>query len=78
MSTETPAERQQRLAYEVSGKKRRVTHTPVNDNTTGANKRCKQNEERKKDVDEYTVRLHSIFSLRMSPTFNPLAVLQRF
>jgi len=53
--TETPAERQQRLADEVSGKKRRVTDAPVDEDTTGANKRRKQDEERiKKNVDEYT------------------------
>ena len=56
--TETPAERQQRLADEVSGKKRRVTDVaPVDEDTTGVNKRRKQEEERiKKKVDEYTVR----------------------
>ena len=62
--TETPAERQQRLADEVSGKKRRITDAPVDDETTtGANKRRKQDEERiKKNVDEYTVRpLSSLF-----------------
>jgi hypothetical protein len=59
--TETPAERQQRLADEVSGKKRRVTDAPVDEDTTGANKRRKQDEERiKKGVDEYTVRLSSL------------------
>ena len=63
--TETPAERQQRLADEVSGKKRRVTDAPVDEDTTGANKRRKQDEERiKKNVDEYTVR----FSF-LSPIF---------
>ena len=61
--TETPAERQQRLADEVSGKKRRVTDAPVDEDTTGANKRRKQDEERiKKNVDEYTVRDLSSFS----------------
>jgi Protein of unknown function (DUF3752) len=55
--TETPAERQQRLADEVSGKKRRVTDAPVEEDTTGTNKRRKQDEERiKRGVDEYTVR----------------------
>jgi Protein of unknown function (DUF3752) len=62
--TETPAERQQRLADEVSGKKRRVTDAPVDEDTTGANKRRKQDEERiKKNVDEYTVRGLSYLSL---------------
>ena len=62
--TETPAERQQRLADEVSGKKRRVTDAPVDEDTTGANKRRKQDEERiKKNVDEYTVRDLSSFRL---------------
>ena len=67
--TETPAERQQRLADEVSGKKRRVTDAPVDEDTTGANKRRKQDEERiKKNVDEYTVRDLSS-SLAFSPHF---------
>ncbi|KAF8816919.1 hypothetical protein BYT27DRAFT_7247809 [Phlegmacium glaucopus] len=53
--TETPAERQQRLADEVSGKKRRVTDAPIDEDTTGAIKRRKQDEERiKRGVDEYT------------------------
>lgn len=55
--TETPAERQQRLADEVSGKKRRVTDAPIDEETAGANKRRKQDEERiKRGVEEYTVR----------------------
>jgi hypothetical protein len=67
--TETPAERQQRLADEVSGKKRRVTDAPVDEDTTGSNKRRKQDEERiKKNVDEYTVCIPS-FSLPFLPHF---------
>ena len=59
--TETPAERQQRLADEVSGKKRRVTDAPVDEDTTGANKRRKEEEERtKRGADEYTVRSSSL------------------
>ncbi|KAF8168487.1 hypothetical protein B0H34DRAFT_644736 [Crassisporium funariophilum] len=53
--TETPAERQQRLADEVSGKKRRVTDAPVEEDNTGAKKRRRQHEEKiKRGVDEYT------------------------
>ena len=76
--TETPAERQQRLADEVSGKKRRVTDVaPVDEDTTGANKRRKQDEERiKKNVDEYTVRSSlSLLSLAFLLHFSTLIII---
>ena len=40
-----PAETQQRLTDEVSGKKRKVIDAPADEDTTGVNKRCKQDEE---------------------------------
>jgi hypothetical protein len=56
--TETPAERQQRLADEVQGKKRRVTDsTPDDDDDeeVARKRRRKKEEERiRKGVDEYT------------------------
>jgi len=50
--TKTSAERQQRLADEVSGnlKKRRVTDAPVDEDTTGSTKRRKQDEEKIKKM----------------------------
>lgn len=54
--TETPAERQQRLADEVSGKKRRVTDAPADDEEASAKRRRKQEEAFiRKGVEEYTV-----------------------
>jgi hypothetical protein len=55
--TETPAERQQRLADEVSGKKRRVTDAPVDeDEDTKAKKRRRKAEEEliRRGVEEHT------------------------
>ncbi|KAF9042216.1 hypothetical protein BJ165DRAFT_1486240 [Panaeolus papilionaceus] len=53
--TETPAERQQRLADEVSGKKRRVTDAPADDEEASAKRRRKQEEAFiRKGVEEYT------------------------
>ncbi|PPR08050.1 hypothetical protein CVT24_010849 [Panaeolus cyanescens] len=53
--TETPAERQQRLADEVSGKKRRVTDAPANDEEAAAKRRRKQEEAHiRRGVEEYT------------------------
>jgi len=54
--TETPAERQQRLADEVMGKKRKATD-PVVDPEVEAAKRRKKDEEAaiKAQVDEYNV-----------------------
>jgi len=64
--TETPAERQQRIADEVAGKKRRAVDV-ANEEALGvgssSKKRSKREEESiKKGVDEYTVR----FSLSLS------------
>lgn len=56
--TETPAERQQRLADEVSGKKRRVTDAPVDENEDAkAKKRRRKAEEEfiRHGVEEHTV-----------------------
>lgn len=56
--TETPAERQQRLADEVSGKKRRVTDAPADEaEEIKARKRQRKAEEEaiRKGVDEHTV-----------------------
>jgi hypothetical protein len=60
--TETPAERQQRLADEVMGKKRRVENADIDqagDEEEGADgaKRRKREAELQRQVDEYTVRL---------------------
>jgi hypothetical protein len=53
--TETPAERQQRLADEVSGKKRRAVNAePVEEAMDGKKKR-KMDQEIRRGVDEYTV-----------------------
>ncbi len=51
--TETPAERQQRLADEVMGRKRRVEADAKDD----ATKRRKRDAELQRQVDEHTVRL---------------------
>lgn len=56
--TETPAERQQRLADEVSGKKRRVADAPVvEDMDEKARKKRRKEEEEtiRKGVEEHTV-----------------------
>lgn len=60
--TETPAERQQRLADEVMGKKRRAENAddvldPLAEED--ANKRRKRDAELQRQVEEYTVRLPS-------------------
>ncbi|KAF9527116.1 hypothetical protein CPB83DRAFT_856774 [Crepidotus variabilis] len=54
--TETPAERQQRLADEVSGKKRRVTEAPVEDEDEVIRKRRRKQDEEviRKGVNEHT------------------------
>ncbi|KAF5376871.1 hypothetical protein D9615_007260 [Tricholomella constricta] len=53
--TETPAERQQRLADEVSGKKRRAVETSADDDVSDEKKRRRMDEELiRKGVDEYT------------------------
>ncbi|TFK38739.1 hypothetical protein BDQ12DRAFT_651055 [Crucibulum laeve] len=56
--TETPAERQQRIADEVSGKKRRVTDQPVDEQAEAGKKRRRRDEDViRKGVDEYTEKL---------------------
>ncbi|KAF8272403.1 hypothetical protein EI94DRAFT_1718555 [Lactarius quietus] len=56
--TETPAEKQQRLADEVMGKKRRAENADVTDQDPlaeeEANKRRKRDAELQRQVDEYT------------------------
>ncbi|KAI0063235.1 hypothetical protein BV25DRAFT_1824826 [Artomyces pyxidatus] len=53
--TETPAERQQRIADEVMGKKRRVENAEVDpDAEEDARKRRKRDEELKREVEEHT------------------------
>lgn len=61
--TETPAERQQRLADEVSGKKRRITDAPVDEDLDEkARKRRRKEEEEaiRRGVEEHTVRISSL------------------
>lgn len=61
--TETPAERQQRLADEVMGKKRRVENADLDqegdedESATDGAKRRKREAELQRQVEEYTVRL---------------------
>jgi hypothetical protein len=62
--TETPAERQQRIADEVMGKKRRVENADLDQagdedeaGTDGA-KRRKREAELQRQVEEYTVRVY--------------------
>ncbi|KAI0344020.1 hypothetical protein BDW22DRAFT_1355273 [Trametopsis cervina] len=53
--TETPAERQQRLADEVSGKRRRAVNAdPDAEDDYEAKKRRKHDEDVRRGVDEYT------------------------
>lgn len=54
--TETPAERQQRLADEVSGKKRRAANAPEEVVDPDIIKRRKLDEEIRRGVEEHTVR----------------------
>jgi len=56
--TETPAERQQRIADEVSGKKRRAVNAEDSvspEEALAARKKQRRDEEIKRNVDEYTV-----------------------
>lgn len=53
--TETPAERQQRLADEVSGRKRRATNAEPEEDPDDAKKRRRRDAEIRKGVDEHTV-----------------------
>lgn len=57
--TETPAERQQRLADEVSGRKRRVVNAEPVEDEEEARKRQRRDAEVRKGVDRHTVRLRS-------------------
>ncbi len=62
--TETPAERQQRLADEVSGKRRRAVNAdPDAEDEVDARKRKRYDAEVRKGVEEYTVRSlqHELF-----------------
>ena len=59
--TETPAERQQRLADEVAGKRRRAVNADPEADPEAieeARKKRRYDEEIRKGVDEYTVGLH--------------------
>ena len=59
--TETPAERQQRIADEVAGKRRRAVDVdPTDDTDIDARKRRKYEEEVRRGVEEHTVRLKQI------------------
>lgn len=53
--TETPAERQQRIADEVSGKKRRAANAPEDEPDPDAIKRARRDEEIRRGVAEHTV-----------------------
>ncbi|KAJ7052917.1 hypothetical protein C8F01DRAFT_1065380 [Mycena amicta] len=54
--TETPAERQQRLADEVAGKKRRLTNAPTQPEDLETRKRARVDEELRESVAEHTRR----------------------
>ncbi len=54
--TETPAQRQQRIADEVAGKRRRATDVSAVEEDADARKRRKYEEEVRKGVEEHTVR----------------------
>ncbi|KAG6839149.1 hypothetical protein H0H87_001522 [Tephrocybe sp. NHM501043] len=69
--TETPAERQQRLADEVSGKKRRAVDTKVDEEPSDEKKRRRMDEEGiRKGVDDYTVT--TIFIISCFPDLTPM------
>lgn len=61
--TETPAQRQQRIADEVAGKRRRATDVSAVEEDADARKRRKYEEEVRKGVEEHTVR-HTISRAR--------------
>lgn len=52
--TETPAERQQRLADEVAGRKRRAANAPPEEDSHDTAKRRRRDEEIRRGVDEHT------------------------
>lgn len=61
--TETPAERQQRLADEVSGRKRRAVNADpesVGEDPEEARKRRKRDEEIRKGVEDHTRRIRGV------------------
>ena len=66
--TETPAERQQRIADEVSGKKRRAANAPEEEPDPDAIKRARTDEEIRRSIAEHTV---SFNQLRTLPDKNP-------
>jgi hypothetical protein len=54
--TETPAEKQQRLADEVAGRKRRAANAPPEEDSHETAKRRRRDEEIRREVEEHTVR----------------------
>lgn len=52
--TETPAERQQRLADEVAGRKRRAVNAPPEEDSHDTAKRRRRDEEIRRGVEEHT------------------------
>jgi hypothetical protein len=73
--TETPAERQQRLADEVMGRKRRVENADLDQDADAHakdddSKRRKRDAKLQRQVEEYTVRLSIPFTdVRMGPIY---------
>ena len=55
--TETPAERQQRIADEVAGKRRRAVDVDPTEDAGDTRKRRRHEEEVRRGVEEHTVRL---------------------
>ncbi|KAG2135135.1 hypothetical protein DEU56DRAFT_399943 [Suillus clintonianus] len=72
--TETPAEKQQRLADEVAGRKRRATNAEPEEESHDAAKRRRQDEEIRRGVDEHTV---CFLSLLVSLKRNLSVICQR-
>jgi hypothetical protein len=62
--TETPAEKQQRIADEVSGKKRRAADADVDEDDAQRKLKKRRDEEIRREVEEYNVSL-----LRMQYSF---------
>jgi hypothetical protein len=56
--TETPAERQARLAEELSGKRKRPNATAPDEGDESAQKRRKMQNELRKEIDDHNVRLN--------------------
>jgi hypothetical protein len=59
--TETPAERQQRLEDELSGKRKRVANSTNEDEEESLRKRRKMQEELGKEIDEHNVSASSLY-----------------